>query len=92
MVPAAGKRVRHVAIPHLLPLTTFIALMQLMENFRVFEPIVGFNAAGNASALSFMIYSDLGAGDSPLFGSAAAISILTILGVVILLTPVLIRT
>jgi len=94
MVDGANRweRVRHVVIPHLLPLTTFIALMQLMDNFRVFEPIVGFNAAGNASSLSYMIYSDLRAGDSPLFGSAAATSMLTILGVVVLLTPVLVRT
>ena len=25
------------------PLITFVALMQLMDNFRVFEPIVGFS-------------------------------------------------
>ena len=39
-----------------------------------------------------MIYSDLRSGDFPLFGSAAASSMLTIFGVVILLFPVLIRT
>ena len=30
------ERIRYVVLPHLLPLTTFIALIQLMDNFRVF--------------------------------------------------------
>ncbi|MDP2087761.1 MAG: sugar ABC transporter permease [Gemmobacter sp.] len=93
MIDGASRwqRVRYVVLPHLMPLVTFVALMQLMDNFRVFEPIVGFSAAANATSLSYLIYSDLRAGDAPLFGSAAATSMLTIIGVVILLTPVLIR-
>jgi multiple sugar transport system permease protein len=86
------ERVRFVIIPHLVPLATFIALVQLMDNFRVFEPIIGFSAAANATSLSYLIFNDLRSGDSPLFGSAAATSMLTIVGVVILLMPVLIRT
>ena len=46
----------------------------------------------SATSLSWLIFNDLRSGDSPLFGSAAATSMLTIIGVVILLTPVLIRT
>ncbi|MDP6124521.1 MAG: carbohydrate ABC transporter permease, partial [Candidatus Latescibacteria bacterium] len=38
------QQIRHVTIPHLMPLVTFVALIQLMDNFRVFEPIVGFQA------------------------------------------------
>ncbi len=94
MIDGASRweRVRYVIIPHLMPLVTFVALMQLMDHFRVFEPIVGFSAAANASSLSYLIYSDLRGAETPLFGSAAATSMLTILGVVILLMPVLIRT
>ena len=94
MVDGASRweRIRFVTIPYLMPLATFIALMQLMDNFRVFEPIIGFSAEANATSLSYMIYSDLRSGDFPLFGSAAASSMLTIFGVVILLFPVLIRT
>ena len=58
---------------------------------RVFEPIVGFSAGANASSLSWMIYNDL-SGDAQLFGSAGATSVLTIVGVIILLMPVLVRT
>ena len=84
-------QIRHVVIPHLLPLTTFIALMQLMDNFRVFEPIVSFAASAHATSLSWAIYNDLG-GETRQLSSAAATSVLTIVGVAILLLPVLIRT
>lgn len=86
------ERLRYVVIPHLMPLMTFVALIQLMDNFRVFEPIVGFSASANATSLSWIIFNDLRGQDTQLFGSAAATSMLTIIGVAILLTPVLIRT
>jgi multiple sugar transport system permease protein len=94
MVDGASRweRIRFVVIPHLMPLVVFIALIQLMDNFRIFEPIVGFSAAANATSLSWIIYNDLRGSDIQLFGSAAATSMLTIVGVAILLTPVLIRT
>nr|WP_306269020.1 sugar ABC transporter permease [Pararhizobium sp. IMCC3301] len=85
------ERIRYVVLPHLLPLTTFLALIKIMDNFRVFEPIVSFNAEAHAQSLSYFIYQDLG-GETRLLSSAAATSVLTIVGVVILLSPVLIRT
>ena len=93
MIDGANRweRVRYVVIPHLMPLAVFVTLMQLMDNFRVFEPIVGFQAQASATSLSYIIYSDL-RGDTQQFGSAAATSVLTILGVCILLAPVLVRT
>lgn len=84
--------IRHVVIPHLAPLATFVALVQLMDNFRVFEPIVGFSAEANATSLSWLVFNDLVGQDSQLFGSAAATSVITIVGVLILLAPVLRRT
>lgn len=85
------QRIRYVVIPHLTPLVVFIALIQLMDNFRVFEPIVSFSAEANATSLSMAIFSDL-RGDVMRFNSAAATSVLTVIGVIILLTPVLLRT
>lgn len=85
------QRVRYVIVPHLMPLMTFVALMQLMDNFRVFEPIIGFNAEAHARSLSWAIFNDLG-GETRQLSSAAATSVITIIGVAILLTPVLIRT
>lgn len=85
------QQIRYVVLPHLMPLVTFVALIQLMDNFRVFEPIVGFNAEAHATSLSWFIFNDLG-GETRLFSSAAASSVLTIIGVAILLSPVLLRT
>ena len=85
------QKVRYVVLPHLLPLTTFMALIKIMDNFRVFEPIVSFNAEAHAQSLSSFIYSDLDA-QSRLLSSAAATSVLTIIGIAILLSPVMVRT
>ena len=95
MIDGASKweQTRYVVVPHLMPLVVFISLIQLMDNFRVFEPIVGFNAQASATSLSWLIYNDFRSGDGAmLFGSAAATSILTIIGVSILLTPIIVRT
>jgi ABC-type sugar transport system permease subunit len=85
------QQIMHVVIPHLAPLVAFVALMQLMDNFRVFEPIIGFNAQAHATSLSWIIYNDLG-GETRLLSSAATTSVLTIIGISILLAPVLVRT
>ncbi len=85
------QQVVHVIVPHLSPLVAFVALMQLMDNFRVFEPIIGFNAEAHATSLSWIIFNDLG-GETRLLSSAATSSVLTIIGVSILLMPVLVRT
>jgi ABC-type sugar transport system permease subunit len=85
------QQVKHVIIPHLMPLVTFVALIQLMDNFRVFEPIVGFNAEAHARSLSWIIFNDL-FGETRQLSAASTTSVLTIIGVAILLSPVLVRT
>ena len=85
------QQVRYVIVPHLTPLITFVVLIQLMDNFRVFEPIVGFNAEAHATSLSWIIFNDLG-GETRQLSAAATSSMLTIFGVAILLSPVLWRT
>ena len=94
MVDGASRweRLRYVVIPHLMPLVVFIGLIQLMDNFRVFEPIVGFSAQASATSLSWIIYNDLRSQGAPLFASGAATSVLTIIGLSILMLPVLRRT
>ena len=94
MIDGASRwqRILYVVLPHLIPLIVFISLIQLMDNFRVFEPIVGFSAQASATSLSWIIYNDLAGGEGTFFGSAGATSVLTILGVAVLLIPVLIRT
>tara|TARA_B100000530_G_scaffold287138_1_gene202292 strand:- start:564 stop:1070 length:507 start_codon:yes stop_codon:yes gene_type:complete len=86
------QRTFYVVVPHLVPLISFVTLMLLMDNFRVFEPIVSFSAEAHARSLSWIIFNDLRESGNPLYGSAGATSMLTIIGVVLLLIPVLIRT
>jgi len=85
------QQIRYVIIPHLAPLVTFVALIQLMDNFRVLEPILGFQAQAHAQSLSTFILSDL-SGETRQLSSAASTSVLTIMGIAILLFPVLLRT
>ena len=94
MIDGANRwqRIWYVVIPYIMPLVVFITLILLMDNFRVFEPIIGFSAEGVAQSLSWMIYQDLRNENKMLFGSAGATSMLTIIGIAILLTPVLLRT
>ena len=81
------QRLRHVVLPHLRPLVNFLTVIGVMDNFRVFEAIVGFNAAANASSISLLIFQDLRSDDAPLYGSAAASSMLTIACIALLLLP-----
>ncbi len=85
------QQVWHVIVPHLMPLVTFVALIQIMDNFRVFEPIIGFQAEAHARSLSWIIFNDLG-GETRQLSAAATTSVLTILCVAILLSPVLVQT
>lgn len=85
------QQLRYVVVPHLMPLVTFVTLIKLMDNFRVFEEIVGFNAQAHATSLSWIIFNDLG-GETRQLSAAATTSVLTIIGVAILLSPVLVRT
>lgn len=85
------EQVKYVVIPHLMPLVTFVALIQIMDNFKVLEPIIGFQASAHATSLSWIIVNDLG-GETRQLSAAATTSVMTILGVAILLSPVLVRT
>ena len=58
---------------------------------KVNEPIIGFNAEAHATSLSWIIFNDLG-GETRQLSAAATSSILTIIGIIILLLPVLIKT
>jgi len=93
MIDGASRfqRTRYVIVPYLAPLVLFVVLIHLMDAFRVLEPIVGFSAAANATSLSYIIYNDLSQ-ETQLFGSAAATSVLTIIGISIILMPVVYRT
>ena len=86
------QRVRYVILPHLMPLVIFVTLIHLMDAFRVFEPIIGFHAEAHVKSISFLIYEHMVVQDEPLYGTGSATSVLTVLMVLVLLVPVLLRT
>ena len=73
-------QILYVVVPHLMPLVTFVALIQLMDNFRVLEPIIGFQAQAHAQSLSWIILNDLGGETRATVGGTT--SVLTLPGVI----------
>lgn len=88
------QRLRYVIIPHTFPLFVFIALIHLMDSYRVFEEIVGFSSQAHVISLQWLTYDLLTPDDSGSrsISRASANSMLTMVGVVILLLPLLKRT
>lgn len=88
------ERLRYVIVPHLMPLIVFVALIHLMDAYRVFEEVVGFRAAAYVKSLQYLTYEFLQpdeAGNRQI-SRASASAMLTMVGIVILLVPLLRRT
>ncbi len=87
-------RLRYVIVPHLMPLIVFIALIHLMDAYRVFEEIVGFRAQAHVISLQWLTYDLLSPDDAGnrAYSRANASAMLTMVGIVILLIPLLRRT
>ncbi|WP_224816064.1 carbohydrate ABC transporter permease [Hasllibacter sp. MH4015] len=87
-------RLKYVVIPHLMPLIVFIALIHLMDAYRVFDEIVGFRAEAHVTSLQYLTFDFLEPDDAGnrAFSRASASSMLTMVGIVILLIPLLRRT
>ena len=85
------QKFRYVILPHLMPLIVFVALIHLMDAYRVFEEVVGFSSQAHVISLQWLTYdfltSDLMGNRS--IGRASASSMLTMIGIVLLLIPVL---
>ncbi len=88
------ERLRFVVIPHLMPLIVFIALIHLMDAYRVFEEVIGFRSQAHRISLQWLTFNFLTPDDSGnrSVSRASATSMLTMVGIVILLIPLLMRT
>lgn len=85
------ERLRYVVIPHLRPLIVFVALIHLMDAYRVFEEVVGFSSQAYRISLQWLTYDFLipdNSGNRSI-ARASASSMLTMIGIVILLIPLL---
>lgn len=88
------ERLRYVIIPHLMPLIIFIALIHLMDVYRVFEAIVGFRSQAHVISLQWLTYDFLVPDDAGnrAVSRASASAMLTMIGIVLLLILPLRRT
>ena len=88
------ERLRYVVVPHLMPLIIFVSLIHLMDCYRVFEEIVGFSSQAHVISLQWLTYDFLTPDDSGnrSISRASASAMLTMVGIVILLYPLLLRT
>ncbi|MEL7215335.1 MAG: sugar ABC transporter permease [Pseudomonadota bacterium] len=88
------QRLRYVVVPHLMPLIIFVALIHLMDTYRAFDEVIGFSSEAFVISLQWLTFDFLTPDDSGnrAISSASATSMLTMIGIVILLIPLLIRT
>lgn len=88
------ERLRYVIVPHLMPLIIFVTLIHLMDSYRVFEEVVGFSSQAHVISLQWLTYDFLTPDDSSnrSIARASASAMLTMIGIVLLLIPVLRRT
>lgn len=88
------ERLRHVIIPHLMPLIIFIALIHLMDCYRVFDEIIGFRSQAHVISLQWLTVDFLTPDDAGnrAIARASASAMLTMIGIVFLLILPLRRT
>lgn len=87
------ERLRYVVIPHLMPLILFVALIHLMDCYRAFEEIIGFSSQAHRISLQWLTFNFLTPDDTGnrAISRASASSMLTMIGIVFLLVPLVIR-
>ena len=84
------QKLRYVTLPHLMPLLVFVLMMHLMDAYRVFEPVMVLTQGAFTTSVQYLTYHVLLQEDNPYKASAA--SVLTIIGIAILLIPLLRKT
>ncbi len=84
------QKLRYVTVPHLMPLIVFITLIHLMDAYRVFEPVIVLTQGAFTTSVQYLTYYILLLENNPYKASAAAV--LTLIGIVVLLIPLLVKT
>ena len=79
------QKLRYVTLPHLAPLVVFVLMMHLMDAYRVFEPVMVLTQGAFTTSVQYLTYHVLLQEDNPYKASAA--SVLTIVGIALLLIP-----
>ncbi len=95
MIDGASRweRLRYVVIPHLAPLIIFVTLIHLMDTYRAFDEIVGMRAEAYVKSLQYLTFDYLSSDQTGnrSIARASASAMLTMIGIIVLLIPVLRR-
>lgn len=87
------RQLWHVAIPHLRSLFVFIALISIMDSYRVFDSVFVLTQQNPIfGAETIMYYTFQVALSFGRLGKANAMSVLTVLGIFVVLIPFLVMT
>lgn len=87
------QTVRYIILPNLSPLFLFIIMIRLMDAYRIFDSVYVMTRGGPGSATETIMFYNYQVAFAQLnLGRGSAISVLTIVGILILLVPSLIRT
>ena len=84
------QKMRYVTLPHMAPLIVFITLIHMMDAYRVFEPVMVLTQGAFTTSVQYLTYHILLQENNPFKASAAAV--LTLIGIVFLLIPLLVKT
>ena len=84
------QTLRYVTIPSLMPLLVFITMIHVMDAYRVFEPVLVLTQGAFTTSVQYLTYSILLQENNPYKASAS--SVLTLLGILVLLIPLLRKT
>lgn len=84
-------RLQAVILPHLRTLFVFLALMMVMDGYRVFDSIYILTRGVNGTE-SVMMYNYRIAIVENAVGRGSAIAVLTVIGILVLLVPFLVNT
>jgi multiple sugar transport system permease protein len=87
------QKIRYIVLPHVSSLTVFILLISLMDAYRVFDNVFVLSEMNPIyKADTIMVYTFRTAVTVQSLGKANAMAVLTVIGIMIILIPNLIRT
>ena len=88
-----ARQLWHIALPHLRALFVFIALISIMDSYRVLDSVLVLTRQNPLiDADTVMYYNFLTAIEFRRWGKANAMSIITVVGIFVVLIPFLIMT
>lgn len=87
-----SQRLRHITIPLMAPLFIFVALMRTMDAYRIFDNVYVMTGGGPGTATELMTFYNYAVAFNQLdLGRGSAIGVLTVIGILILLGPLVYR-